>query len=241
MLAATFAEEASGKKVLETLGRCLGGDLDISALEDIVVRLALVPFGDLAIECSDRANQEAMQAKKYRCRPTGAHSDIEVSFLDRILPESVLFGDIEADQDNIAATVLDSVMKSDMVLRKVLISNLVVSGGLCMIPGVLERLTEEVVKLLDHETYHTLSPLKPFVNILETEFNRNLLVWTGGSIFGSLPALERFSLAREDFIANGVPDRIGENYLFAARSSVQEIHSAKDKTFDRLKDSLLAS
>lgn len=241
MLSATFAEFASGNSVIEALGRDLGGGLELAAVEDIVAKLVLIPYGELAVECADPEKQETMRRKRYRCRPIGTHFDVQLTFLDRISPAKVLFGDVEADEDNIAATVLNSILRCEMVLRRVLISTLVVSGGLCMIPGVLERLTEEMAQLLDLEQYAALRPLKQHINIVETEFSRNLLVWTGGSVFGALPALDRFALTKEDFAHGGVPDRIGENYLFASRTSVQEIHSSKDKSLDRLKDSLLAS
>ena len=241
MLSATFAESASGHSVIEALGRDLGGGLELAAVEDIVAKLALIPYGELAVECADPQKQEIMRRKQYRCRPIDTHFDVQLTFLDRISPTKVLFGDVEADEDNIAATVLNSILRCEMVLRRVLISTLVVSGGLCMIPGVLERLTEEMARLLDSEEYAALRPLKQHINIVETEFSRNLLVWTGGSVFGALPALDRFALTKEDFTHGGVPDRIGENYLFASRTSVQEIHSSKDKSLDRLKDSLLAS
>ena len=241
VLAASFAENASGRKVIETLGQTLGGGLDLVSVEDVVARLALIPYGDLEVECTDPGKQELMRNKQYVCRPLGTHADVSLTFLDRISPASTLFGDVESDEDNIAASILDSILRSERVLRKTLISSLVVSGGLCMIPGLLERLTEEMTRLLTTEKYSVLQPLQAFINIIETEFPRNLLVWTGGSIFGALPALDRFALTKEDFAHSGVPDRIGENYLFAARSSVQEIHSSKDRSLDRLKDILLAS
>ena len=241
MLAASFSESASGHSVLQALAQDLGGTLALPALEDLVARLALIPYGELAVECADPTQLEVLQRKKYRCRPLGSSTDVQLSFLDRISPAKVLFGDVEADEDNIAATVLNSILRCEMVLRRVLISTLVVSGGLCMLPGLLERLTEEMARLLDLEQYASLRPLKAHINVVETEFSRNLLVWTGGSVFGALPALDRFALTKEDFAHGGVPDRIGENYLFASRSSVQEIHSSKDRSLDRLKDSLLAS
>lgn len=69
-----------------------------------------------------------------------------------------------------------SIMKSDIDVRKDLYSNIVMSGGTTMFPGIPERLSKELT---------TLAPSSMKVKVVAPP-ERKFSVWIGGSILSSL-------------------------------------------------------
>lgn len=83
-----------------------------------------------------------------------------------------------------------------------------------MLPGFIQRLKEETLKLLDQADFASLRPLKDVFSITETPFPRNLLSWIGGSILGCLSSAERFAVTLQDYKDNRAVDPFGTQYLF---------------------------
>lgn len=69
-----------------------------------------------------------------------------------------------------------SIMKADIDVRKDLYSNIVMSGGTTMFPGIPERLSKELT---------TLAPSTMKVKVVAPP-ERKFSVWIGGSILSSL-------------------------------------------------------
>mmetsp|Transcript_30042 Transcript_30042/g.53274 ORF Transcript_30042/g.53274 Transcript_30042/m.53274 type:complete len:248 (+) Transcript_30042:351-1094(+) len=180
-------------------------------LEDIVTRAMFLPYGELAQEIERETEQ--VNAKTYSIRPETSPRAITIAFRDRIAPAQVLFGTLESDSPNIAASLLKALQKSDIDLRSKLASNIIVSGGIAMLPGFIQRFYEEIIKLLDSDEFASLKPLSANFRIVETPFPRNLLSWIGGSILGCLSSAERFAESQEDYKNKGVTDPFGTQYL----------------------------
>jgi len=76
--------------------------------------------------------------------------------------------------------VYNSIMKSDIDLRRELWSNIVLSGGNTMFPGFGDRLKKELVELAPHNTK---------INVISLP-ERKYLTWIGGSILASLATFQ---------------------------------------------------
>merc|ERR1739838_1082879 len=74
------------------------------------------------------------------------------------------------ESDGIHKLVFDSIMKCDVDIRKELYSNIVLSGGTTMYPGIAERLRNEVA---------ALAPKSVPVKVLAPP-ERKYSVWIGG-------------------------------------------------------------
>lgn len=80
------------------------------------------------------------------------------------------------DTPSLAAIVAGAIAKCDMDTRRMLYSNIVVSGGTTQLPGLVERLEKEVA---------LLAPPAAKVKVVAAP-DRHLLPWIGGSIVASL-------------------------------------------------------
>lgn len=69
-----------------------------------------------------------------------------------------------------------SIMKCDADRREELFGNIVVSGGTSLLPGMIDRLQQEIVRL---------APSTMTVNIVAPP-ERKFSAWVGGSILGSI-------------------------------------------------------
>lgn len=84
---------------------------------------------------------------------------------------------------------LQSIQKCDIDIRKELYSNIVMSGGSTMFPGIAERLTKEITALAP-------STMKIKVNAVE---QRKFLVWIGGSILSSLSTFQTMWITKAEY------------------------------------------
>lgn len=90
---------------------------------------------------------------------------------------------------------MQSIMKSDLDLRRVLFSQMVLSGGSTMFPGFGERLLNEVRK-------HSLSPKDTKIRIAAPP-ERMHSTWIGGSILASLATFKSMWISKADFLERG--------------------------------------
>ena len=89
--------------------------------------------------------------------------------------------------------VYQSIMKCDLDVRKDLYSNIVLSGGSTMFPGVPERLSKELQGLV---------PQSNKINVIAPP-ERQFLTWIGGSILSSLPTFQAMWISKAEFADNG--------------------------------------
>jgi len=85
--------------------------------------------------------------------------------------------------------LVDAISECDVDLRRELYSNIVLSGGSTMFPGIKERLTKEIKELVpDSMDVKILSPPE-----------RMYSVWIGGSILSSLKTFHRMWITRREY------------------------------------------
>lgn len=89
--------------------------------------------------------------------------------------------------------ISQSIMKSDVDIRKDLYSNIVLSGGSTMFPGISERLSKEVT---------AMSPATMKIKILAPQ-ERKFLVWIGGSILSSLSSFQNMWITKAEYEETG--------------------------------------
>lgn len=93
----------------------------------------------------------------------------------------------------IAETLYNSVMKCDIDIRKDLYSNIVLSGGTSMFPGIADRVTNEIT---------TLAPSSIKVKVIAPP-ERKYSVWIGGSILASLSTFQQMWISKQEYDESG--------------------------------------
>ena len=89
--------------------------------------------------------------------------------------------------------VYGSILKCDIDIRKDLYSNIVMSGGTTMFPGIPERLSKEVT---------ALAPTTMKVKVVAPQ-ERKFLVWIGGSILSSLSTFQTLWITKQEYEETG--------------------------------------
>merc|ERR1711903_270199 len=82
------------------------------------------------------------------------------------------------EQEGIHVATFQSIMKTDVDIRKDLYQNIVLSGGTTMFPGIQERLQKEIA---------ALAP------------SRKNSVWIGGSILASLTTFQQMWISKSEY------------------------------------------
>jgi actin len=89
----------------------------------------------------------------------------------------------------------DSILKSDVDVRKDLYQNIVLSGGTTLFPGLPERLTKEVQKLAPQ----TMASKVKVIAVPE----RKYCVWIGGSILSSISTFSCMWITKDEYNDSG--------------------------------------
>ncbi|KAL7673366.1 hypothetical protein ACOME3_008225 [Neoechinorhynchus agilis] len=87
----------------------------------------------------------------------------------------------------------NSIMKCDIDIRKDLYSNIVLSGGSTMFPGMADRM---------HKEMSTLAPASMKIKIIATP-ERKYSVWIGGSILASLSTFQSMWISKTEYDESG--------------------------------------
>lgn len=90
-------------------------------------------------------------------------------------------------------TTFQSIMKCDVDIRRDLFSNVVLSGGSTMMPGIGERMTKEL---------SALAPSTVRIKVI-TPPERKYSVWIGGSILSSLSTFQQMWIAKAEYDEQG--------------------------------------
>eukprot|EP00244_Chara_vulgaris_P005104 TRINITY_DN203_c0_g1_i5.p1 TRINITY_DN203_c0_g1~~TRINITY_DN203_c0_g1_i5.p1 ORF type:complete len:378 (-),score=67.73 TRINITY_DN203_c0_g1_i5:3066-4199(-) len=89
----------------------------------------------------------------------------------------------------IHATTYNSIMKCDVDIRRELYSNIVLSGGSTMFPGISDRMSKEV---------STMAPPTLKIKVVAPP-ERKYSVWIGGSILSSLSTFQQMWIAKAEY------------------------------------------
>ena len=90
-------------------------------------------------------------------------------------------------------TTYNSIMKCDVDIRKDLYSNIVLSGGTTMFPGVADRMSKEIT---------ALAPSSMKIKVVAPP-ERKYSVWIGGSILASLSTFQQMWIAKSEYDESG--------------------------------------
>merc|ERR1719393_1207695 len=96
---------------------------------------------------------------------------------------------IGKEANGIADMVFKSIMDADVDIRRDLFSNVVLSGGTTMFPGIAERMTKELA---------ALAPATVKIRIIAAP-ERKYSVWIGGSILSSLSTFQQMWISKEEY------------------------------------------
>jgi actin-related protein len=92
-------------------------------------------------------------------------------------------------------TIFHSIMKTDVDIRRALYSNIVLSGGTTMFPGMGERMTRELA---------ALAPSTMKIKVVALP-DRKYSVWIGGSILSSLSTFQNMWISKQEYDESGPP------------------------------------
>ena len=90
-------------------------------------------------------------------------------------------------------TTFNSIMKCDVDIRKDLYSNIVLSGGTTMYPGLQERLQKDIA---------AMAPPSVKVKVIAPP-ERKYSVWIGGSILASLTTFQQMWINKDEYEESG--------------------------------------
>ena len=90
-------------------------------------------------------------------------------------------------------TISNSIQKCDMVIRRELYNNVVVSGGSSLFNGFVERLEKELL---------TISPPNVELDVVAPP-ERKYSVWVGGSILSSLSSFDNMWITKREYEEQG--------------------------------------
>ncbi|KAF9183892.1 actin [Haplosporangium sp. Z 11] len=96
---------------------------------------------------------------------------------------------LNLESAGIHETIFNSIMKSDLDLRRDLYGNIVLSGGTTMYPGMVDRLQKEVT---------SLAPSSMKIRIVAPP-ERKYSVWIGGSILASLSTFQQMWVSKMEY------------------------------------------
>ncbi|CAE7029506.1 act22 [Symbiodinium sp. CCMP2592] len=90
-------------------------------------------------------------------------------------------------------TTFQSIMKCDLDIRRDLFSNIVLSGGTTMFPGLGERMTKELT---------VLAPATVKIKVVAPP-ERKYSVWIGGSVLASLSTFQQMWISKDEYDESG--------------------------------------
>lgn len=188
--------DVAGRTVTDYLQRLAGqgGEYfwttaEMEILRDIKEKICYV--GNSAEQVELDANDPDEEKIPYLL-PDGHQIEIRS---ERYQAAEVLFNPsiVGSEQDGLQTCVFKAIKKSDTDLRKTLFSNIVLSGGSTMFPGLGNRLYTEIQKLSSKETKIKIySPRKRLTS-----------TWVGGSILGHLGTFKNMWVSREEYKDHG--------------------------------------
>ena len=189
-LAGRDVTEHLARRILVEQGVNFAGASEMERLRDIKEKLCYVAL-DFDEENPNSVNSRTI-TDSYEL-PDGQNFEV---CDERFWAPEILFKPVLNDkqEQGIHQILFNSIMKCDSEIRQDLCSNVILSGGNTMLPGIAERLRKELGQLLPSD----ITSLK-VVALPE----RKYLTWIGGSILASLSGFQDKFMTRKDYEEKG--------------------------------------
>lgn len=101
--------------------------------------------------------------------------------------------------------IISSIKKCSVLnyeFNKLMMNNIVLSGGTTMIPGFANRIVYDIVNSNDHELYLNEPPR------VISQNNRYISKWIGMSMIASMSAFEKLFIKKDEYIETGTLSKI---------------------------------
>eukprot|EP01048_Picozoa_sp_COSAG05_P000074 COSAG05_NODE_2_length_63105_cov_159.292956_17_plen_387_part_00 len=108
---------------------------------------------------------------------------------------------IGLESASVPQTLVSSICKADLDIRKTLYASIVLSGGSTMFRGFGSRMLDEV---------KSLAPPQDLKIKIQAPPERKISTWVGGSILASLPTFKSLWITREEYMETGQGDKGAE-------------------------------
>lgn len=183
-------------KILLERGYAFTTSAELEIVRDIKEKLGYIAVD---FEAEMEAAEQSSEIEMIYKLPDG--NDVSVG-AERFRCPEVLFQPnlIGLEQEGVHHLLHQSIMRSDVDIRKDLYANTVLSGGSSMFPGIEERL---------HKELSALTPQSMEIKIVAPP-ERKYSVWIGGSILASLQSFQDMWIFREEYDESGA-DIVLEN------------------------------
>ena len=177
------------RRLLRQRGYSLVSSAEREIVRDIKEKLCYVA---LEPEKEMKLAEKVTEMQKEYVLPDGEKVVIGA---ERFLAPEVFFnpGVIGMEATPLDESIVDSIRKCDVDLRRELYANIVLSGGSTMFPGLNERLEKEIKEL---------TPEEVDVKIIAPP-ERQYSVWMGGSILSSLKTFQKLWITNKEYKEQG--------------------------------------